>query len=241
MSLRGYRTLLLDLDPHGSMTAYFRHDPDRIGKSVYQLFQAKKGDLITHPGEVIHATRYPNLFLLPASTALATLDRQLGNLDGMGLVIQQALKEIQGRFDVAIIDCPPQLGVLMVNALAACQNLVIPVQTEFLALKGLERMQRTLMMITRAQHKSVAYTILPTLYDSRTRASVTSLALLRQRYAADVWRGFIPIDTQFRDASAQGVPLPILAPRGRGTLAYTAFVDDFLGLDMAQAAQQEIA
>ena len=241
LSKRGYRTLILDLDPHGSMTSYFRHDPDLIRKSVYQLFQAKKGDLIAHPNEVIHATRFPDLFLMPASTALATLDRQLGNLDGMGLVVKQALKTLHDRFDVAIIDCPPQLGVLMVNALAACQRLVIPVQTEFLALKGLERMLRTLMMITRAQHKQLPYTILPTMYDPRTRASVSSLAMLKQRYASDVWRGCIPIDTQFRDASRLGIPLPLQRPKDRGSIAYAEFVDDFLGPDADVSAQRETA
>ena len=84
-------------------------------------------------------TRFENISLLPASITLATLDRVMGNREGMGLVLKRALLRVQDQFDYVLIDCPPVLGVMMVNALAACDRILVPVQTEFLALKGLER------------------------------------------------------------------------------------------------------
>lgn len=228
LSSRGLRTLLIDMDPHGSMTAYFKHDPDSIEKSIYQLFQAKADKTQINPEQLIYQTRFANLSLMPASTALATLDRQLGAVDGMGLVVFQAIQKVVSDFDFVLIDCPPQLGVLMVNALAACDHLIIPVQTEFLALKGLERMERTLQMMQRAQHKELPYTILPTMFDKRTRASLGTLRILRERYREHVWRFMIPVDTQFREASRLGVPLSINSPNDRGSQAYSEFLDYML-------------
>ena len=99
----------------------------------------------------------------------------------MGLAVSQALRNITDDYDHIFIDCPPMLGVLMVNALAACEHLIIPVQTEFLAVKGLERMLRTLSMIGRANHSVPEYTILPTMFDCRTRASNSTLKILHDR------------------------------------------------------------
>jgi chromosome partitioning protein len=229
LAQRGYRTLMLDMDPHGSLTAYLGIDPDSVENSLYQLFQQEKTRLgMPVADDVIHQTKFENLSFIPASTAMATLDRQLGMADGMGLVIKRALGALSQRFDAVLIDCPPQLGVLMVNALAACSHLIIPVQTEFLAVKGLERMMRTLTMIGRARHHVPTYTILPTMFDPRTRASTSTVRLLRERYADHLWNGVIPVDTQFREASRMGVPLPIKAPRDRGSIAYAKLLDELL-------------
>ncbi|NOZ52273.1 MAG: ParA family protein [Gammaproteobacteria bacterium] len=225
---RETKTLMIDMDPHGSMTSYFGHNPDTIEKSLYQLFEKKAKRELEMPDELVLATRFDNLYLLPASTALATLDRQLGAMDGMGLVITRTLKAMEHQFDNVMIDCPPQLGVLMVNALAACQHLIIPVQTEFLALKGLERMLRTLKMIAVSQKKQLDYTILATMFDRRTRASLNTLRVLRETYEKFMWKSVIPIDTQFREASRAGIPLPIRSPRDRGALAYELFLQDML-------------
>ena len=243
LSQRGYRTLLVDMDPHGSMTAYFGHDPDNMDSSIYQLFKARADKQRLDPQSVIQETRFKDLFLLPAATALATLDRQLSGAEGMGLVITHTMRELEAEFDFVLIDCPPQLGMLMVNALAACEHLIIPVQTEFLALKGLERMERTLTMMQQARHKTMSYTILPTMFDRRTRASVGTLRQLREQYPGNVWRYMIPVDTQFREASRRGVPLSINNPKDRGSQAYSSFLDDLLGVDRqeqvppSQAAQ----
>ena len=116
----------------------------------------------------------------------------------------------------------------MVNALAACEELIIPVQTEYLALKGLERMLRTLAMVQRARRTPLPYRIVPTMYDQRTRASRNTLAVLRERHSARLWPGLIPIDTRFREASRLGRPLCLVAPEARGTLAYRSLLHELL-------------
>lgn len=222
MAAEGARVLMLDLDPHGSLSTYFRQEPDNQEFSTYTLFQERKSLYPESIRRLIQPTAYPNLFLMPATTALATLERQAIGQDGMGLVIMRALAQIHNDYDYVIIDSPPLLGVLMINALAACHWLVVPVQTEFLALKGLERMVNTLTMMSRSRKKPFNYTIVPVMFDRRTQASVTSLRSIRNSYDEHLWPGHVPVDTRFRDASKQGVPPHLFDPGGRGTEAYTS-------------------
>lgn len=226
MQKRGKRVLLLDLDPHGSLTSYFGVDPDEVEPSAYDLFLQS-----ATAKQVVRKTRFENLHFIPASSALATLDRQLGTKDGMGLVIKKSLEKLAEHYDYALIDCPPMLGLLMVNALAACERLLIPVQTEFLALKGLERMVNTLIMIQKARKQNVNFTIVPTFFDRRLKASIKTLRTLRQDYANDIWNSVIPTDTKFREASQQGAPLTISRPGCRGSRHYAELLDYMLAKD----------
>ncbi|WP_041523315.1 ParA family protein [Gilvimarinus agarilyticus] len=216
------RVLLLDLDPHGSLTSYFRQDPDTLTRSAYTLFSERER-LVEGAGFVkslIVSTDYRNLDILPAATSLATLERRALGPDGLGLVIKRALALLVDDYDLVIIDTPPLLGVLMVNALAACDELLIPVQTEFLALKGLERMVNTLNMMAKSRRQGLDYTIIPALFDRRTQASVGSMRTIRFDHPEHTWAGKIPVDTKLRDASKAGVPPSLYEPESRGVEAY---------------------
>ena len=220
LAARNRETLLVDLDPHGSLTSYLGLDPEQATGGVYELFQRAASGVRADPGESVLATRFDHLHIMPASTAMATLDRQLGTREGMGLVLKRAMGSLAARFDTVIMDCPPMLGVLMVNALAACDRLLIPVQTEFLAIKGLERMLHTLDMIRHSRGMRLDALVVPTLFDRRTRASTRSLRKLRDEHADNLWEGVVPVDTRFREASTAGVPLPQMSPDARGVEAY---------------------
>ena len=112
----------------------------------------------------------------------------------------------------------------MINALAACERLLIPVQTEFLALQGLERMLRTILMVSRSLKKNFDYLIIPTMFDRRTQASTKTLRTLRNTYADALWASMIPIDTHFRDASREGLTPSRYDPGSRGVEAYKALL-----------------
>lgn len=220
---QGSRVLLVDMDPQGSMTSYFGFDPDDMPKSIYSLFQFNEFSY-QNVSSILTKTKVESLMLLPATTALATLDRQLGTKEGMGLVLKKSLITLEQHFDYVLIDCLPMLGILMVNALAACDCLLLPVQTEFLALKGLDRMMHTLDMITKSRKTPLPSTIVPTMFDRRTRASLDSLRALREKYADKVWGEVIPVDTQFREASRRGLPISMMNKSTRGSKAYEALL-----------------
>ncbi|WP_404361840.1 ParA family protein [Marinobacter sp.] len=224
----GKRVLVVDLDPHGSLTSWFGHDPDTIAHSAFDLFQHEGRVPEGLPARLLAETGCSGLSLLPASTALATLERRMVGVEGMGRIVSRALAQLWDDFDYVLLDNTPSLGVLMVNALAAAQHLVVPVQTEFLAIKGLERMLHTLEMIMRSQKNRLGYTIVPTLYDRRTQASVKSLNALRRSYPDELWRFAIPVDTKFRDASQAGLVPSEFDSETHGVRAYRRLLSDLL-------------
>jgi chromosome partitioning protein len=225
---RGKRVLLVDTDPHASLSYYFGIESEDLELSVYDLFvQVPTKEQIM---QTLCPTAYKNIDILPATMGLATLDRSLGTKGGMGLVLKKAVQKLSDEYDYVLIDCPPVLGVLMVNALVASDRIVVPVQTEFLALKGLDRMMKTMEIMQGEQKKPFIYTIIPTMFDKRTKASLLAYKKLQDLYGKDVWNGVIPIDTNFRNASnIQRVPSDY-SPSSRGVLAYKNLLDYLIKL-----------
>lgn len=235
LAASGKRVLLIDMDPHGSLTSYFKCNPDELENSSYQLFQ-QKGDVPAWlPGQLIQTTGQPRLDFIGASTSLAILERQAASVGGMGLVLKRTTEILAADYDYVLIDTPPMLGVLLINSIAACERIIIPVQTEFLALKGLERMLRTLTMVNRSQRRRVPYLIVPTLFDRRTQASVQTLRVLRTTYEEQIWPGAIAVDTRLRDASKAGKPPHIFDAASRGVKMYSSLLKFLLTDVVAEA------
>ncbi|MBV7314815.1 ParA family protein [Shewanella sp. NIFS-20-20] len=225
LNKRQRRVLLIDTDPHASLGYYLGIDPEQVPGSLYDIFMAHKE--LTHDlvRQYIVPTSVEGLDLLPSTMALATLDRSLGHQEGMGLVLRNVCRLCEADYDYVLIDCSPVLGVLMVNALAASEHIVIPVQTEFLAIKGLERMIKTMEIMGRSKATQYSYTIVATMYDRRTKASPLALQALSEQYPQHLWPDVIPVDTKFRDASLAHLPAPHYAASCRGVKAYERLVE----------------
>lgn len=221
LAQQGKRVLMIDTDPHASLSYYFGIDAEASSHSVYDIFINFNNLTADKVMDCLSPTKIDNLYVLPATMALATLDRTMGSEQGMGLVLKKALAKIFDEFDVAIIDCPPVLGVLMVNALAACNKVIVPTQTEYLALKGLDRMIRTMEIMGRSLDKTFDTIIIPTMFDKRTNAALASRKRLMSDYGERVWHGVIPVDTHFRDASLIQLPISAAYPKTRGVTAYS--------------------
>lgn len=221
LAQQGYKVLMLDTDPHASLTYYFGIDSEELQHGVYNVFTQSDSMSEEDWKLCLWDTPVENLSILPATMAMSTLDGVLSKKPGMGLIVKRALAKFANDFDYVLIDCPPVLGVLMVNALAACDKVLIPVQTECMALKGLERMYRTMELMQTSQSKSYDICVIPTMYDKRTKASIAAYRELRDTYGDKVWEGVIPIDTKFRTASMEQLPLPVYAKNARGTFAYS--------------------
>ncbi len=219
LSQKGHRVLMVDTDPHASLTTYLGYDSDTVSSSLFDLFQLKTFTRDTVKPLILE-TELEGMDIIPAHMSLATLDRVMGNRSGMGLILKRALQAVSQDYDYVLIDCPPILGVMMVNALAASDRILIPVQTEFLAMKGLERMIRTLTIMQKSRPDGFKVTIVPTMYDKRTRASLQTLTQLKNDYPNQVWTSAVPIDTKFRDASLKHLPASHFASGSCGVFAY---------------------
>ena len=213
------RVLLVDTDPHASLTAYLNYDPANVTHSLFDLFHLSNIDKKSLDKVIIN-TSFAGLDLLNAHISLATLDQVMGSKNGMGLVLKQALGRIEGEYDFVLIDSPPVLGVMMINALVASDRILIPVPTNFLALKGLERMLQTLRIMQKSQQARFNISIVPTMFDRQNRTSLETLQTLKARYDRQVWASVIPFDSKIRDASLQGVPPSLFAKGCRGVYAY---------------------
>ena len=229
LATRGKRVLILDLDPHGSCTSYFGFDPDADEPSLHDLFAAAAEGERMELGPLRRQTASERTTLLPAATALVSLERRCGGVTGMGRVIARRLPDIADEHDVCLIDCPPTLGMLVINALAAADQLIVPIQTEDLALRSLDRLLRTLQLFSNSTGRELPSVVVPTMFDRRTRASRDALLNLRCRDDINLWNDYIPVDTQLREASRLGVPLTRWQPEARGALAYQRLLDDLIG------------
>lgn len=230
LSQMGYKVLLADLDPHASLTHYLGYDSESLAVNLFDVFMSSHdcASFDNALNKAILSTSIKQVNLLPAHMALATLDRTLGEQAGKGLIVKKIAKRLDQQYDFMIVDCPPVLGVLMVNALVAAQKVILPTQTEHLALQGLDKMITTICLMKKNVDEDLTYLVVPTLFDRRVKACLTAFAFMREKYASNIWKGYIPVDTKFRDASAAGLPINQIAPKARGSFAYEKLVNKLL-------------
>lgn len=218
----GKRVLLVDLDAQGSMSCYFGLKPQSLKQSSAELMRHEGPISRQLIKDIVVDLPYEGLSLLPSSPSLITLERTSQNRRGFGLILGQVLSLLEDDFDLVLIDCPPALGVLMINALVASTRLIIPVQAEFLSLQGFARMQQTVDMVQHSLDTVIDRVVVPTMVDRRTQACQQTVRSLRNEFPVDLWPGHIPIDTKLRDASRLGVPANLYQPAAKGVQAYGA-------------------
>ncbi|HCH0557128.1 TPA: ParA family protein [Pseudomonas aeruginosa] len=204
----GRHVLIVDMDPHASMTRAFNVPRHPVPSGTHELF----GSGAPTADALARTTPIDGLRLLAAQPALATLERRSASQPGLGMALQRALAGVVDLYDAVLLDCPPTLGLLMVNALAAADALIVPTQTDPLALHGLADMLHTAEMVETSRRRPLPRFVLPTLYDGRTTLGTQSLELMHGLYAGRVWPQAIPMDARLRDARALASAAPMTGP-----------------------------
>ena len=230
----GQRVLLIDLDPHASLTRAFGVPADPPPAGVLELFAAPPHEL----KELARPSVIDALDFVCAQTALATLERRSANQPGLGLALSQALARHAGGHDYVLFDCPPTLGLLMINALAAADRVIVPTQTEPLALYGLAGMVRTAEMVERSRKRPLPLRVLPTLYDRRTRAGHETLKQMQDDYGDRVWEDAVPVDTRLANTDALLEPPQPGKYPGRALSAYRRALEWILAGERERQEQQ---
>lgn len=226
----GKKVLLIDLDPHANASVHLRVYPDSCEVSGYDLFMAQPNEWpeLWRKARVRHGQGFD---LLPANIRLSELEVDLSERPGKGMLLKTALKIVRHEYDFVLLDCPPHIGILLVNALVACDLMIIPIQTEFLALHGLKLVLDTVNLLNKVLPQLIRYRALATMFDRRTRASQRVLELMRSKMGDNLFQTVIGVDTRFRDASAQGRVIYELGAETRGGREYEDVARELLNYE----------
>lgn len=230
LARRGKRILVIDLDPHACASLHARIYPEDGEANLYDVFVADEGLLPSIWPRLIRPTAMKGMDIAPGCIKLSELENDFRDRKSKGTVLLNALKEQRRNYDFIILDCPPHLGILLINAIISADLLIIPIQTDFLALHGLKLLFDTLHTLNKVLPKPVMYRTVATMYDKRTKACTRVLELLAKKMGNAMFRTIIGVDTHFREASAKGCSIFGIDSKSRGALAYEALADEVLSL-----------
>ena len=212
----GKRVLLIDLDPQSALTASLGVNPAKLDRSVYNVLIGDNTDVAS----IIKKTE-SGPHLLPATIDLSAAELELVAEIGRESILRDALAPVQDKYDFVLIDCNPSLGLLTVNALTAADGVIIPLQCEYLAMRGLQLLLRSIERVRlRLNPKLKISGILPTMFNARTTHSNEVLDEVRSVFGDRVFNVVIRDSVRFKEAPASGLSLLDYAPTHEGALAY---------------------
>lgn len=217
----GFRVLAVDLDPQGNLTMSQGMDPDAVERSMFDVLVRS-----LPLEEVIHRAE---IDLAVSSIDLAGAELTLASMIGRERALQKALLPVRGRYDYVLVDTPPSLGLLTINALTAADDVIVPVQCEYLSLRGLVQLEGTLTMIRDNLNPNVQIRgILPTMYDGRTLHSREAVDILKENFGDLVFNTMIRKTVRYAEAPVQGSSVLKYEPRGPAAAAYRALAKEVL-------------
>lgn len=227
LAILGKRVLLMDLDPHGCASVHLGYFPENVPVSAYDLLLKGTYDASLWKQAVFPALE-GKMDVVASNVRLTELDIDLKARENKGVLLKELLEQAAGDYDYVILDCPPNMGVLLVNAMVASDLLIIPIQTDFLALHGLRLIFDSIRLLNKVLAKPVAWKALATMFDRRAGACRRVLELLRNKLGGKMFDTVVDMDTQFREASARGLVIYDVAPDSRGAREYMALAKEIL-------------
>jgi len=216
LGILGYKVLLIDLDPQGNATSGVGIMKKNLKATAYEMLTT---DIL--PQDVVIPTNYDNLSIIPTHTTLARAEYELGDMENGEYVMSKKMESIRNDFDYIIIDCPPSLGMLTVNAMTASDGVVIPMQCEFFALEGLSQLMFTISRIKQHYNKDLKVTgILITMHNSRLLLSLQVINELRKHYDDRLFETTISRNVKVSEAPGFGAPVYYHEKRSKGAVEY---------------------
>jgi chromosome partitioning protein len=232
LALAGRRTLLIDLDPQANTTRTLGYDRDPERLTVYDALIEGTPLL-----ETLLPTNYEHLTLCPSEPGLTGAEVELIAIPRREFRIMDLLAAGDGRFDFVLIDCPPSLGFLTLNALTAAESVLIPIQCEYLALEGVTQLIETLKLVKKSLNPRLTVAgVLLTMYDDRTNLSRQVAEEVHQFFKTSVYNTIIPRNIRLSEAPSFGKSIFDYDPRSRGALAYLELVKEILSRERGTEA-----
>jgi len=224
-SEKGKRTLAIDCDPQGNLTTALGLDPNSFEITLYNvMIQPEEFALAT----AIVATEVSGVDLVPANSHLAGAEAQLVGELGWDRTLSEILEPHRSAYDFILLDCPPSLGVLTVNALMTADTVIVPVQTSYLAMQGLQELHRIIAKVRKLNNRQLAVRILRTMHTSRTLHSNEVLEAIGKAYGPEVFETVVKRTIRFDDATAAGKPILLYDTRSEAAEAYRRLAEEIL-------------
>ena len=221
---KGMKVLLVDFDPQGNSTSGLGIEKEELEQCVY--------DALIHDvqaSELILETETTGVYVIPATIQLAGAEIELVSAMARETRLKELIRPVAEYFDFIFIDCPPSLGLLTINALAAADSVLIPIQCEYYALEGVTKLLESMKMVKERINRDLeVYGVLMTMYDSRTSLANQVVEEVRNYFGEDVFQTLIPRTVKISEAPSFGMPVTIYAPQNKGAEAYLELADEVI-------------
>ena len=222
------KVLLVDLDPQGNATSGVGIDKNNVPHTIYELLTNNASFK-----DVLMETEYDNLYVLPSNIQLSGAEIELIDVEKREFLLKNILDKQKKKFDFILIDCPPSLNMLTVNAMTAADTVLVPIQCEYYALEGLSQLIHTVNLIKQKLNKKLQLEgIVFTMYDSRNRLSKEVVENVQQNLEENIYNTIIPRNVRLAEAPSYGMPVIFYAPESTGAEAYRQLAVEMVAHEM---------
>lgn len=220
----GKKTLIVDLDPQGNATSAVGVDKSADIKSIYNIISGEN-----YVEEVVVKTKIQNLDVIPSELNLAGAEIEMVQMDNREIILKNILNRLKNSYDFICVDCPPSLGLLTVNALTACDSVLIPIQCEFFALEGLSQLMNTVKLVKKHLNSKIDIEgVVLTMKDSRSNLVQQVSEEIKKFFGKYVLETTIPRNIRLAEAPSYGEPILTYDPKSKGAFAYMLLAEEVL-------------
>ena len=221
---KGQKVLAIDMDPQGNMTSGLGIDKDEVEKNIYDLMIGQVG-----VEEVLQKEAIENLDIIPTSIDLSAAEIELIGVDDKEFIIRNAVQPIKDDYDYIIIDCPPSLSMLTINAMTTADSVLVPIQCEYYALEGLTQLIHTIELVQNRLNPDLDIEgVVFTMYDARTNLSLQVVENVKNNLDQSIYKTIIPRNVRLAEAPSYGLPITLYDKRSVGAESYRLLAEEVL-------------
>ena len=221
---KGQKVLAVDMDPQGNMTSGLGLDKESVDKTVYDLIIGN-----ADVDDVLQKDALENLDILPTSIDLSAAEIELIGVEEKEFIVRDAIKEIRDNYDYIIIDCPPSLSMLTINAMTTADTVLVPIQCEYYALEGLSQLIHTVELVKERLNPGLEIEgVVFTMYDARTNLSLQVVENVKDNLQQAIYKTIIPRNIRLAEAPSYGMPISQYDPRSAGSESYMKLADEVM-------------